>query len=273
MAVRDAVTTIRSDPAWLRKLGIGALVAHVPYVGGITVMGWAIDHERAVAWRTATGLPEWGDWIERAKNGLFGYLPGMIYVGVISIVASIPFSFLLVAAILATVAPAIAAGPSAAQSPAFPLTVYAVTMVATLGFSLLPSVITLPLIQVPLAHYEVWRDLGAALKPRLTWQQIRRGGRLFRRAWGFGAAYIAVAIAVGMLAFVPLFATPFYAAFGTVTTTGLGVALGAMILGGLLYLALLLVAPAAIVVQAHLWGEWAREEYDLENALATAPAA
>jgi hypothetical protein len=257
MPISDAVATIKRDPKWKSKIGIGLLVNLVPYVGMFALRGWLLDHQRAVAWGAADGLPEWGDWTERAKNGLFGMLPGLLYSTVVSVVLSVPFTLILIFAI------GLLAGFSGGSGPDV-LVPMALSWLGTMAFIIVLSVPMLPFVYVPEAGYALFRDLSLALRLKTTWRQIRAGGPLLRRAWGFGAAYITLVILAIELPLLPVMAAPMLA-----DTLGPGPVFALMafslVVWLVVYLIVLVIAVPASLVQAHLWAEWARKEYALEE--------
>lgn len=265
MPVRDAIATMRRDPRWKSKVGVGLLVNLVPYVGMFVLRGWLIDHQRNVAWGVEDGLPEWGDWIERAKNGLFGMLPGFVYTYAVSFVAAVPLMGLILVASIGMAASASASASSSSPGPEF-LGFLGVIWVGTMLWVLALTCITLPLVQVPEARYALWRDLGMAFQWKVTWNQIRAGGKRFRRAWGFGVLYIGCVLLALTVPLLPLAALPFTLSSGEPSPATLALALAGVVLGVALYLVALVIAVPASIVQAHLWGEWAREAYDLEHA-------
>jgi hypothetical protein len=265
MPVRDAIATIKRDPKWKSKVGIGLLVNLVPYVGMFALRGWLLDHERNVAWGRADALPEWGDWVERAKNGLFGILPGYLYLYAVSFVAAIPLSVAIVLATMGMMASAIGAPSAAPPGPEF-FGFFVLIWVIIMVWMLAMTTLTLPLYQVPEANYALYRDLREAFRFKLTWRQIRAGGERFRRAWGFGALWISAVLLVVMLPMVPMaLALPTIPSGGP-SPVALTFAVVALALGVVLYVVAVLLGVPAALVQAHLWGEWAREAYDLENA-------
>jgi hypothetical protein len=265
MPVRDAIATIQRDPKWKSKVGIGLLVNLVPYVGMFALRGWLIDHERNVAWGKADSLPEWGDWVERAKNGLFALLPGYAYLYAVSFVAAIPLTGVIIVATAGMVASSVSTGASAPPGPQF-FGFVALLWLVTFVWMLALMTLTLPLYQVPEANYALYRDLRAAFQLKLTWRQIRAGGERFRRAWGFGALWITIVLLVILLPMVPMgLALPTIPSGGP-SPVALTFAVVALAVGVVLYVAAVLLGVPAALVQAHLWGEWAREAYDLENA-------
>lgn len=165
MPVRDAVAAIRRDPKWKSKLGIGLLVNLVPYVGLFALRGWLLDYERAVAWGVADGLPEWGDWVERAKNGLFALVPGFIVsfvAGAVFGALATPIYMIPVFSVISQVGPNAVPEPAAALAP-FVWTIAAMTF-ATMAF----SASLVPFTYVPAARYALYRDLGTALQWKVT---------------------------------------------------------------------------------------------------------
>jgi hypothetical protein len=260
--VRDAIANIKRDPKWPSKIGIGLLVNLVPYVGTFALRGWLLDYERSVAWGAADGLPEWGDWVERAKHGLFSMLPGFTAVFAVSMVVNIVVTPL---AMIPAFAPIVAAGPGVVERIgsvyAGALVFYAVLMVV----SAVESAVLVPAMYVPELRYALYRDLSAAFQWQVLWRQMRAGGRAFRRAWVVSAGYLVVVLALSSVSFVPTIALQMRILTGAADRSEYSLlALAGLSFFPVFAVLVVLGIPASIVI-AHLWAEWARETYGLDD--------
>lgn len=264
MRIRDAFARIKRDPAWKRKVGTGLLITLIPYLGAFVVSGWALDYQRAVAWDTDEGLPEWGDWFDRGKDGFLAILPGYVYTLVSSLALTIPG----IAVGAVSLAVLIAGSGSGEPTPSALALSVAVLLGGTVLFSAAWSVVMVPFIQVPAARYALYRDLSMAFRWTTTWRQVKAGGATFRQAWRFSALYV---VCVGFIAQLWAFANiagPLFALSSGETTAGL-VYLATWAAYPLIYLAASLIAVPALLLQAVLWGLWAREAYALGDATGT----
>lgn len=75
-----AFSFVQEDPDWLKKILIGGVLSLIPVVGWILVGGYGLEVTRRVINGEAKVLPEWNDFGDLLKKGLFNFVVGLIYV-------------------------------------------------------------------------------------------------------------------------------------------------------------------------------------------------
>ena len=88
MNIEQGIKSPFSDPRWLERTVIGAVISLVPILN-FAAQGYMLDYTRAVAYDPAAPLPDWGNlgryWIRGLLSGLAGIalaLPGIIILAV-----------------------------------------------------------------------------------------------------------------------------------------------------------------------------------------------
>ncbi len=74
-----AFTYAFEDTDWLKKVGIAALVFLIPIVGGIIVMGWALEITRRVINDDPQPLPDWSDFGGYLGKGFKAFVVSLVY--------------------------------------------------------------------------------------------------------------------------------------------------------------------------------------------------
>ncbi len=74
----QAFTYVFEDPDWAKKVLIPALIAIIPIVGQIFLLGWMLDITRRVIQRNPRPLPEL-DFGRQLVDGLKGFVIGFVY--------------------------------------------------------------------------------------------------------------------------------------------------------------------------------------------------
>ena len=67
------------DPDWLKKLGIGALLMIIPFIGWLVVAGWGIEITKRVIQRDPQPLPDWSDFGGNLMKGLQVFVISLVY--------------------------------------------------------------------------------------------------------------------------------------------------------------------------------------------------
>jgi hypothetical protein len=67
------------DPDWLKKLGIGALLMIIPFIGWLVVAGWGIEITKRVIQHDPQPLPDWSDFGGHLVKGLQVFVIGLVY--------------------------------------------------------------------------------------------------------------------------------------------------------------------------------------------------
>jgi len=157
-------------------------------------------------------------------------------------------------------------GPGGVLEPSAVLAPFVWTTAAMMFATLALSALLVPFTYVPAARYALYRDLRAALQWKVVWGQIRAGGPAFRRAWGTSAAYLLVVGATVTGGTVPLMLLQFGLVTGGPGPGQVAWAIGGMLAFGTVYALVVVLAIPVSVVLSHLWGEWARGAYRLEES-------
>lgn len=155
-----SVTYVANDKDWLKKIGLGALMALLSFVlvGSWALTGWAMEAFRRVVRHAEEKLPDWDD--------LGGYIGQGFKYFVVTLVWSLPM--ILIVIVLAMMG---AFAVSGAENGGFALigTTLAICLVAMV-YGLLVSFLSLGAFAV-IAQTD---NLGQALNPANAWQVINR---------------------------------------------------------------------------------------------------
>jgi hypothetical protein len=79
MEYGKAFTYPQQDPNWIKKFVIGGLLYFVPVVGQLLVAGYGLEITRRVIENDPQLLPEWTDWGNLFKKGLYVLVVGLVY--------------------------------------------------------------------------------------------------------------------------------------------------------------------------------------------------
>lgn len=79
MNLGKAFTYPFDDPDWMKKIGIAAVMMIIPIVGGLFVMGWAIEITRRVIQGEAYPMPQWEDFMGLLVKGLKVVVISLVY--------------------------------------------------------------------------------------------------------------------------------------------------------------------------------------------------
>jgi hypothetical protein len=91
-----AFTYVFDDEEWLKKIGLGGLLALIPVFGFFVVLGWGVEITKRVIKGDPEVLPEWDDFGGFLSMGFQAFLIFFVYtlpVILISICTSLPFFF------------------------------------------------------------------------------------------------------------------------------------------------------------------------------------
>ncbi len=70
---------ITEDPDWLKKLAITGLIAFIPVIGAIALLGWMLEITRRVITDDSQPLPGWENFSSLLTNGLKAYVVTFAY--------------------------------------------------------------------------------------------------------------------------------------------------------------------------------------------------
>jgi len=74
-----AFSFVFEDEDWLKKIGVGGLLALIPIVGIFVVIGWGLEITKRVIKGEAEVLPEWDDFGGYLTKGFLVFLIAFIY--------------------------------------------------------------------------------------------------------------------------------------------------------------------------------------------------
>lgn len=74
-----AFTFAFDDKDWIKKIGIAGLLLIVPILGGLVVMGWALEITRRVIHRESEVLPDWNNFGDYIIKGFMVGVIGFVY--------------------------------------------------------------------------------------------------------------------------------------------------------------------------------------------------
>jgi len=246
------------DRDWAKKLGLGALVSLVPYVGSVTMLGYTLRHLRDTAWDRAQELPVWKGWVEYLKTGFFAMLVGLVY--------SLPVTLMVMLVVFVTIALG-TVGLRQSGSPAALILMVVVLFFVSGVLSLLAQLVLWP-VYTQVALYDTlqsgfdFKGIYARAKSNASayWQAARAtlllsGASLLVTGvlWGVWLAFFTAVISVS----------------SDVSPIGTLLILPAELV--MVVLTILITVPIQIAT-AHIWGGYARSAYDLGNPAVTEAA-
>ena len=79
MDYTKAFTYPQQDADWLKKFLIAGALNLVPVVGWLLVVGYMLEVTRRVVEHNSQLLPEWRDWGNLFKKGLYVAVIGLVY--------------------------------------------------------------------------------------------------------------------------------------------------------------------------------------------------
>ncbi len=253
MSIRRAFKAFFGDRDWLKKTGLGVLIMLIPYVGAIAFMGFEFHYLRDVAWGREERLPEWKDFGAHLKTGLYGFVVGMVY--------ALPLS--LVLGIIVTVVAVVGAGAIAyTESLTSIIWLVVAFFVAYTAMTVLMGAVLWP----AYTQVALYDSIQAGFDFKGLWARTRANASSFWSAFGkslllammsFGIMLVVLAVLAGVFGL---------AIFSLDSDTA---PLGALMIFPLEILAILaisLVTFPLTLMNNHIWGQYARIAYDLENA-------
>jgi hypothetical protein len=255
VSIGRAFRAFFGDSEWFKKTGLGVLVMLIPYVGAIVFMGFEFRYLRDVAWGREERLPEWKDYKEHLKTGLFGFVVGMVY--------SLPLSLVLVIVVTAVSVVGVGAA-SYAQS-------IAALIWMSVGVFLVCAILVLAMSAIlwPVyAQVALYDSIQAGFDFKGIWARTRNNASAFWKAFWKSVLLTAVSTGASLVVVAVLVAL-----FG-LWIAGMqpeDASLAVMLILPLELLAIALLSFVSFPVglmNNHLWGQYARVAYEL-----AAPAA
>jgi hypothetical protein len=100
MDIQKAFTFQFDDPAWINKLGLGALVTIIPVLN-FAWTGYMVELLRDVMRGDAEPLPQWENWEKKFIDGLILFAAGLIYALPVLLALGIPVGLWISSGVLA----------------------------------------------------------------------------------------------------------------------------------------------------------------------------
>lgn len=155
----------RQDPDWLKKWGLAGLIALVPVLGPILVVGYGVEVTRRVIREEERPLPRWSDFGNLAIKGLIASVIGLAY--------TLPLLLLIACANLLPLGLALA-GAEANREVASALTTLSSAVALCCGCLAaaygLFAALALP---AALGRYAATDQIGAAFQLNEVWKLVR----------------------------------------------------------------------------------------------------
>ena len=79
MDIGRAFSFVFEDEAWITKVLLGGLIALIPIVGQLALVGYMLKTAENVARGSARPLPEWGEFGDLLMRGLYGFVISIVY--------------------------------------------------------------------------------------------------------------------------------------------------------------------------------------------------
>ena len=250
MSISRAFKALFGDSQWLKKVALGAVIMLIPYVGAIAYMGFGLRYLRDVAWGRDEHLPEWKDYVEHIKTGLYGFVIGLVY--------SLPLSIAM--AVLVVIAAVGAGAFIYTESVASILWLFLALFVVFTLLTVLMGIVLWPAyVQVAL-----YNSIQAGFDFKGIYARTRANSRAFWNAFGKYLLLSLVSLGVTFVVYV--------AAFGVVGLTLVGAGPEQAAAGMMLVYPLQLIAMVPLffltipigLMNYHIWGQYARVAYALD---------
>lgn len=147
-----AFTYAFEDSEWIKKVGIAAVVILIPIVGGIVLMGWALELMRRVIADDPTPLPDWSD---------FG---GLLGKGFKAFVVTLAYTLPVILVVICGQTVTIGSAAALENNPDVAGTVAIVAGICMGCFALIFGILAGLLVPPALGNLAVTGELGAAFR-------------------------------------------------------------------------------------------------------------
>lgn len=248
---RRAFADIRKDPHWKRKLALGVLIALIPYLGTVWMIGWEMQYQRNVAWGEEARIPEWSDFTGQALLGLKALLAVLPYSLLLSAVTTPPLMAGMILFSLGAESDPVSAGITLAIGVAI---WFLMLMGLTIALMPLTGSVTL--------RVSLFGTIESGFELKETWRLMREAKTDLLKAWGFSALNIGITFAA-LLALTALIGAAGLLAFASGSLTALiALVVAAPPISFLVVMALALFLGLA---NAHYFGRYGRVAYRLDK--------
>lgn len=250
--IGQAVRGVFRDPKWLRKCALGAVIAMVPYVGGVWLMGWGLHYQRAVIYGDGDRLPEWNNAQPQIRTGFFAMVVGLVFTLPLSVI----FGVVLTAVVFAS-----AFTVQGLQDIARILVPITLVALVFFGVSLLLGVVLWPVY----LHVQLYDTIGAGFELRRIFGLAKQHSALFwitaRRSLLLALLSMVLPV-LSMLLTLGAMAALF--TYASVEVASLGMMLVYPVQLVLTIASGIVVLPITLATY-RLWGGYAVEAYDLSG--------
>src|SRR6266545_1875945 len=89
MDIGKAFSFVFEDEEWVSKVLLGGLIALIPLIGQITVVGYSLKVAQNVAQGNPRPLPTWSEFGDHLMRGLYEFVIRLVYALPIIVVAAI----------------------------------------------------------------------------------------------------------------------------------------------------------------------------------------
>jgi hypothetical protein len=186
---RKGFAAIRKDPKWMRKIALGVLIALIPYVGQVWMLGWELEYQRNVAWGHDERLPSWSNFSGQVMQGLRAYVAILPY--------SLALCFVIIPAALVVPILVSMAGPSDSAGVALGVTLGVGVAVVIMGL----TVLIMPLTGSVMLRVALYATFESGFQLKDTWRLMRENKIDLRRAWGFSSINLGISLGAMVLYF------------------------------------------------------------------------
>ncbi len=151
----QAFTYVFEDPDWAKKVLIPALIALIPLVGQIFLLGWSLDIARRVIQQNPRPLPDL-DFGRQFVDGLKGLVIGLVY--------AIPIIIFTIPIIIASTTISSAGTISPDQTPTTATTIVSLVSVCCGGIIFLYSILMAFVLPAAYGNFAATGQLGSAFR-------------------------------------------------------------------------------------------------------------
>ena len=253
---RASFASIRGDSHWKRKLALGVVIALIPYLGIVWMLGWQMQYQRNVAWGYEGRIPEWSDFKGQVLLGLKGFLAVLPY----SLVLSAITTPLLIASMTYF-------SINLASNPVAAWTAYAAGLLLWWLLLMLLTICLMPFTGSVTLRVSLYRTVDSGFQLKETWRLMKAARRELLKAWGLSVLNMAITFGVA-LALTALVAGAAWLAFASQNLVVISLVL--LGLPPISYLALLALSLYIGLSVTHLFARYGRAAYELDRL--TTPA-
>ena len=184
---RASFASTRGDSHWKRKLALGVVIALIPYLGIVWMLGWQMQYQRNIAWGYEGRIPEWSDF------------KGQVLLGLKGLLAVLPYSFVL----SAITTPLLVASMTyfsinLASNPKAAWAAYAAGLLLWWLLLMLLTVCLMPVTGSITLRVSLYRTIDSGFQLKETWRLMKATRRDLLKAWGLSVLNMAITFGVAL---------------------------------------------------------------------------